>query len=428
MRYISLRSPFSHYVISAIKAFLAIPIIILAHIMPRSRKRLVAGAWNTTLYADNPKYFVEYILNNANVQVTWIGSPSTEKLLPCYSNLSFARFGSTKATWAIMRACACVYSHDPAKDITSHPIRGLAKSINLWHGIPLKLLGDLSPNNVGGLHENFLGRLYLRMMTGRHDWFSISSPKMGSILSGGFPFLFSNSKSLPFGSPRNDYLIQEKNNEGLKQRLREKYANLLGIDPSKKIITYLPTWRSREGAEIFTFYGLNEADASKVSATLDNADATLIEQHHFWTYQKCSPPELSKCSTVITFEQKALVDAQELLLITDLLISDYSGAYIDFGLLERPCIHFTYDLTEYRNNDSGLAYDISEVAAGPIVRTLPELLSTLSEQLAHPVFQPAPHFKELVKYETGHACEQLASFMGIKVKQDKNTYGEIAKE
>ncbi len=423
-----LRNPISFYLKSACKMLAMLPLILFAHIIPRSRRRIVAGAWHTTLYADNPKYFVEYLLKYTNAKITWIGNPSVERLLPVHKNLSFAKYQSTRAFWAAFFAKSWLFSHESCKDITLSPIRGLAKCINLWHGIPLKQLGELSPNSVGSLRENLLGHLYLRLMMGNHDWLTISSPKMGSILSGGFPFLFSNSKSLPFGSPRNDYLIQEKNNAGLKKRLREKYANLLGIDPSKRIITYLPTWRSREGAKIFTFYELHDADANKVSEALDYAGATLIEQHHFWTYQKCSPPAHSKCSTVITFEQKAYVDVQELLLITDLLISDYSGAYIDFGLLERPCIHFAYDLTEYRNNDSGLAYDISEVAAGPIVRTLPELLSTLSEQLAHPVFQPAPHFKELVKYETGHACEQLASFMGIKVKQDKNTYGEIAKE
>lgn len=415
MSWIRLRNPISFYVKTALKFLTTLPIILLAHFYPRSRRKVVAGAWHAALYADNPKYFVEYLLQNTKVRITWIGNPSVEKLLPKHKNLSFARFGSTKAFWSALNAKYWIFSNESAKDITSRPIRGLAKCVNLWHGIPLKLIGESSPSSHGGLNETRLALFYLRLLWGNHDWLPISSLKMGIILSNGFPFHFSKNKTLPFGSPRNDYLIQEKNNVGLKQRLREKYAYLLGIAPSKRIITYLPTWRSREGAEIFTFYGLNEADASKVSAILDKVDATLIEQHHFWTYQKCSPPANSRCSTVITFEQKALVDVQELLLITDILICDYSSAYIDFGLLERPCIHFAYDLEEYTKNDSGLAYDIEQVAAGPIVRTFNELLDKLSELLSTPVFQPAPHFHDLIEYETGHACEQLARFMGIKV-------------
>lgn len=410
---IRLSNPLSFYVKSACKFLLALPLMLLSYIFPRSRRHVVAGAWHATLYADNPKYFVQYLLENTCAKVTWIGNPLTERLLPTHPNLSFARYGSLKAALAALRAKTWVYCNSPHSDITPSPLRGSSICVNLWHGIPLKLLGVSSPKNRGCYKDNVLGLLYLRLMRGPHEWVSISSSKMGTILSDGLPSLFTYSKTLPFGTPRNDFLLKEKSNTTLLRQLRVKYANLLGIDPTKKIITYLPTWR-RNGVKVFSFYGLPSIDAHHVSEVLTRLGASLIEQHHFQTYMNNTPPRHSVCSSVITFEKKANVDAQELLLITDILISDYSGAYIDFGLLGRPCIHFAYDLDDYKNNDSGLAYDLEDVAAGPIVRTLDELLAKLEELFAKKAFQPAPHYRDLVEYETGQSCEQLAKFMHLK--------------
>ncbi len=218
---------------------------------------------------------------------------------------------------------------------------------------------------------------------------------------------------LPFGTPRNDFLLNNRDNVELQRNLREKYAQLLGFDPSRKIVLYLPTYRS-SGKDVFAFYDLKEPESVAFAKILDDNNAVLLEKHHWMTYVQHPLPPRPSFSRAIPGDRQNSVDTQELLLISDILVSDYSGVYIDFGLLERPCIHFVYDFKEYCDKDSGLAYDIEQVAAGPIVKTLPELLSTLSYLLERPAFTPAPHFHELVEYETGHACEQLVRFMGLK--------------
>ncbi len=218
---------------------------------------------------------------------------------------------------------------------------------------------------------------------------------------------------LPFGTPRNDFLLNNRDNIDLQRNLREKYARLLGFDPSRKIVLYLPTYRS-SGKDVFAFYDLKEPESAAFAKILNDNNAVLIEKHHWMTYVQHPLPPTPSFSIVIPGDRQNIVDTQELLLTADILISDYSGVYIDFGLLERPCIHFAYDLNQYRDRDSGLAYDLNQVAAGPIVKTLPELLSTLTDLLEHPAFTPAPHFHELVTYETGHACEQLVRFLELK--------------
>lgn len=62
-------------------------------------------------------------------------------------------------------------------------------------------------------------------------------------------------------------------------------------------------------------------------------------------------------------------DIQDLYLITDILITDYSSVMFDFNLLERPMIFFTYDLEFYRDTLRGMYIDFESEAPGPLVKT-----------------------------------------------------------
>ena len=73
------------------------------------------------------------------------------------------------------------------------------------------------------------------------------------------------------------------------------------------------------------------------------------------------------------------VDPQELLFITDILITDYSSCYIDFLLFNRPIIFFQYD--NYEGSDNELYFSIGENNPGPVVKTENELENELENLL-----------------------------------------------
>ena len=401
-----------------IKAITLLPILIcrqLSKLMPRDPNRIAIGAWYGTLYADNSKYLVEFLIRNTGYAVTWIGNEDVARRLPRHPNLSFARKGSWRATLALLKAKFWICCIGHGIDLSPLPIDGGAICINLWHGIPVKRNGqhtiwDLR-NKEGQGFRSFLERLYSYVTAGTKEWLLVASEEMIAIQLAYAPHVFTAKRMLRSGSPRNDYLIANKDNHALQKDLRQKYASLLRFDPRKKVILYLPTWRL-SGKNVFCFYNLPKEEQTKIKELLDSGNATLIEKHHFHTYERHPVPDNSTCSLTINGDVIRETDAQELLLIADILICDYSGAYIDYGLLQRPCIHFAYDLEEFTKNDSGLAYAIEDVAAGPIATTLPELKSLLVSELKTPGFKPAKHFKELVAFETGSSCNQLVSFLG----------------
>jgi CDP-glycerol glycerophosphotransferase len=70
-------------------------------------------------------------------------------------------------------------------------------------------------------------------------------------------------------------------------------------------------------------------------------------------------------------------DTQELLYITDILITDYSTIYHDFLLLNRPILLYTYDYDEYVSK-RGIYYDnLKEIAPGPLIYNFNDLVEAL---------------------------------------------------
>lgn len=237
-----------------------------------------------------------------------------------------------------------------------------------------------------------------------------TSDKMTEMLADGIPTIFSSQRAIKSGTPRNDFLIHNANNKELATALRQKYSKLLGFDKKKKIVTYLPTHRN-DGQYTFAFFDATMENQAQVKTILDANNATLIEKHHFLTLQNFPNTKKSICSIPIAANLQEFIDVQELLLITDVLLCDYSSAYYDFSLLKRPVIHYVYDYDHYKTEDSGIAFPIEDYAAGPIVKNFEILLDELSQSLSTPKFNPHPKMNDNLTYETGHACESILSFI-----------------
>ncbi len=395
---------------SAGLVMLAAPCMLLARAVPRKRGLLVFGAWFGELFGDNPKYLALHLLEHTDARIVWIGNPEVGARLPAHPRLAFARRGSMRAAWALLRAKAWVFCQRAPLDLTALPLHGRALRMNLWHGIPLKYIGRNAPKNRARKRDPAVVRRLYEAMCGGPDWTSVSSPSMRTLIADDCPEMFSADRCIAAGMPRNDFLVANRTNENLRRTLKLRYASLLGFDPARKVVLYMPTYREA-GNELFAFYGLPDDEQARVLGVLDEFGAVLLEKHHFQTYRSHPVARRNGCSVAIRGQSKADVDVQELLLIADILITDYSSAYFDFALMERPVLHFAYDLERYETADAGLAYDLREVAAGPILRTLGELLAELSSQLRAPEFRPAPGFRDLVEWEKGGACRRIAGFL-----------------
>jgi CDP-glycerol glycerophosphotransferase (TagB/SpsB family) len=65
------------------------------------------------------------------------------------------------------------------------------------------------------------------------------------------------------------------------------------------------------------------------------------------------------------------------------LISDYSGIWVDYLLLDRPLIFVPYDLEEYEK-ERGLLYNYHHITPGPKVSTNKEFIEAIQAYIQDP--------------------------------------------
>ncbi len=205
--------------------------------------------------------------------------------------------------------------------------------VNTWHGIPLKTLGYDVPDGkftTRNMTRNFLLTDYLispcRFMTKIY----LESYKIGGIYTG---------RLLENGYPRNDLLFSTKRDD-----IIEKLINrCIAIDDKKKIILYAPTWK-----------GASFKRADKDIARYDEFCDYLFEHIDTEKYQILIKPHPMVYKLLSDKEKRSgryipqSIDTDELLSVTDVLVSDYSSIFFDFLLTDRPVIFYIPDIDSYR--------------------------------------------------------------------------------
>ena len=227
------------------------------------------------------------------------------------------------------------------------------KVIQLWHapGAFKKF----------GASSDVKSRNILAEISQNIDYLITSSEDIEDYYSEAFQINKSKIKSLDL--PRADYYFKNHDLDKLRSNFNFKYP----IAENKKIVLYAPTFRDNpEDNNVFNFL-----DLEKFNKELGE-DYILVLRLH---------PKIKKFfKDKIEVNQKYVdcsdfKNEQELLLISDILISDYSSIMIEFALLNKPIIFFTYDYDTYMSKDRGFYFDFKKNVPGPVVYTTDELIA-----------------------------------------------------
>ena len=180
-------------------------------------------------------------------------------------------------------------------------------------------------------------------------------------------FRIDENKIKSFGIPRTDYYFKDKNIKKLRENFDERYP----IAKNKKIILYAPTFRdNEEDNNVF-----NYLDLEKFNNALSEEYVIALRLHpKINQFFKGDIDTKSDFIDVSDYKKE-----QELMLISDLLITDYSSIMIEFALLNKPIIFFTYDYDRYLTKDRGFYYDFESNVPGDIVKTDDELIKLIKE-------------------------------------------------
>ena len=384
-----------------LKDLINVCFLVLGHLFPRSRRKIVFGAWNGNSYSDNPKFLFEFFFAHPEFRIVWIGNKAVRSTLPPLpSHASFAVRHSPLGFWHALTAKTWVFSHS-TNDIALVAIWGRALLLDTCHGVALKQVGEMC-SSAARKQDCFLERL-LKNKT----YLAMPSAWQSRNTLAGFPGLF-QTPTLPFGSTTLDFVLSRKNDDGFRNGLRRKFAETFGLPPDKKWIVYAPTFRHLSENN-FSFRELPETDRTKLANVLDETGAVIVEKLHPSRLANAVPGRDDRVFSLSGPDARTL-EPHELWIAADAMISDYSSCVVPAFLLGRPVIHFVYDYEYYTKEDTGLVADLEDIRFGAIARNLDELLDCLAH-LNRAANQCGKRARELIEYEDGKACDKYLRFI-----------------
>ncbi|MFB9974391.1 bifunctional glycosyltransferase family 2 protein/CDP-glycerol:glycerophosphate glycerophosphotransferase [Allobacillus sp. SKP2-8] len=235
--------------------------------------------------------------------------------------------------------------------------------LQTWHGTPLKHLGmDISNVQMPGTDTGRYKKNFTEEAA-RWDYLIAQNKYSSEIFKRAFMF---NGKILEYGYPRNDILVQQSGNEV--NSLKEK----IGLPNDKKVILYAPTWRDNHYFEKGKYKFKLALDLEKMKSKLGNDYIIILRLHYVIAEQL----DLSQHKGFV-YDLSTYGDINDLYLISDLLITDYSSVFFDYANLKKPMLFYTYDLEDYRDSVRGLYFDFEKVVPGPLLRSTDEVISTI---------------------------------------------------
>lgn len=238
--------------------------------------------------------------------------------------------------------------------------------LNTWHGIPMKHIGYDVPDGSYTLHNNFRNFLLSDFLLGWNSFMTEvyrKSYKLDGIYNGAI---------IEEGCPRND-LTGSTDREAFRERLKEYGVQ---IHSDKKMILFAPTWRGSSPA--FPEFSNEEIKyfMKAVTDQLDQDNYYILFRPHYTVYKYVEKDEELMADSIPPF-----FDTNEVLSVTDVLISDYSSIYFDFLITGRPVLFYINDLDQYRN-DRGLYFGLEKLP-GPILQSAEEVAEEIQRLPAY---------------------------------------------
>ena len=341
-------------------------------------------------YSDSPKALYEYLINNKsynNYKFIWcFTTPLKYEFLNEFSNTEVVKYGSNKYYK--------YYSKSKYWIVNSRIKETILKKrkqiyIQCWHGIPLKKMGyDIKVK--GGNAMNTLSDIKRKYYNDAKRYNYMLSPC--KFCTEKFVSAFNLKKLkkenivLEVGYPRNDFLLNYKKSD------ISKVKKKLKLPKDKRIILYAPTWRDNQHDSSIGYIYNSCINFDYLKEKLGDEYIILYRNHYFAANKFNSANYGSFIYDVSDYD-----DINELYIISDILITDYSSVFFDYCILKKPVIFYMYDLDEYKNKLRDFYIDLKELP-GNIVFNENELIKEIENTKSFTLSEKYNKFNQKYNY------------------------------
>lgn len=232
--------------------------------------------------------------------------------------------------------------------------------IQVWHAVGafktfgysrLGMAGGPNPNSPN--HKNYSKAL-------------VSSQNIVSKYAEGFSI--DEEKIISLGIPRTDLFFDEIKKAEIVKTLNNEFPFIKG----KKVILFAPTFRGN--GQQSAYYPYEMLNFKKIYEELKEEYVFLLKIHPFVQ----NSPDVCYDYQEFYYDVSNYPEINNLLLITDCLITDYSSVCFEYALLKRPMVFFCPDLSEYMISRN-FYYDYFNFIPGSLATNTDQLIDQVSK-------------------------------------------------
>ncbi len=264
---------------------------------------------------------------------------------------------------------------------------------NTWHGSPIKKMGsDISQANKSFKTKS---KSQVDVMTTQSDFETNVFSRV---------FCIPKENFLKCGLPRNDELANY--DDAKREHIRQK----LGIPSDKKAILYAPTFREYERDAMRSCVLDIPASFKEWEDVLGSEYVLLLRAHY----------EVEKVMNIEDNEFLRNVSdypvLNELMIASDILVSDYSSIFFDYSVMDKPMLHFAYDYDKYAIS-RGVYFDIRQCVSGGTNET--ELMDIILNMDESKEIQKTVAFRNKYVNYYGNAVSQSVDCIAKRIGAEK---------
>lgn len=338
-------------ILKYIKTFLIGTIYKTFKKFPLNEKKILFLSDSRSELDGNFAFVYDELVRRGGYEIHTMLKPTIESKMSIFEKFKFLYNVATSKYILLDDFYPKIYSFSLRKDV---------ELVQLWHACgAFKTFGFSRLGKKGGPkirsknHRNYTKAI-------------VSSEKLRKHYAEGFGISVDNVVST--GVPRTDIFFDEEYKRKKMDELYRKYPILR----DKKVIMFAPTFRGN--GQKTAYYDFDKFDIEKMFNEFGKEYVVIMKLHPFVK----DVPKIDEKYSDFIIDLSAEREINDLLFISDILITDYSSVCFEYSLLNRPMIFFAYDMEAYIASRD-FYYPYKSFVPGPIVRDTDGIVNVIKK-------------------------------------------------
>lgn len=350
------------------------------------KKLILFNSFSGKLFNDSPRVIYEAIIKDPkykDYKCVWAFSNPAKYKDQCGSEI--VKMDSFKYFVTALKAKYWVTNVNIERGLKIKRKRNIC--LNTWHGTGPKTIG----NGVKGRKDYNFSNIDFILAD-------------GEFLKDSFIRNFNATRDNVYliGRPREDVLFKTKEQLSmLKKQIIRKYR----FPKGKKLILFAPTWR--ESTNNGKTYNVGFSFDLQHWVNVLGDEYIILFRAHSITNEY----QIPKNKNIIDVTN--IDNINELYIVSDILISDYSSCFTDFSILEKPILCYAPDYDSYRK-ERGLVYDLEAYFVNGVIQSEDKLLECICHMDIDAEIENSAKYKKHFISCNGNATERAIELLFSK--------------